>query len=277
MPISFHSISDLPSVEFDGIYRVLGCLPSFDNQFPMFGWSNTVLDESQWQEMDFGHYNPPVKNQGQYSSCVGFSSSTCMEVAWMQSGRPFAGFSPWFIYGTINGGRDAGARISDALLSLKSKGVCPDGGVEPGTIQQNKFPSVAYDDARRFRIFEAYQCGSFEEVCSAITLGFPVALGVKVGTNFAGLDEEGVAPLPKGFGGGHAIAGIGLKRSSKYGWVVKIQNSWGRNFGLGGCCYLRKEHFSAMHPDAFAIQAIFDDPLDDTPEDEVPVFDVNFI
>ena len=107
-------------------------------------------------------------------------------------------------------------------------------------------------------LVKAYRCENFDDICSAIALGFTVPLGIMVDASFPNLDGEGVSPLPASKGGGHAILGVGLKRSDRFGWLVKIQNSWGRTFGLNGYCYLRREHFRKINPDAFAIQCMSD-------------------
>lgn len=123
----------------------------------------------------------------------------------------------------------------------------------------------------RYRLSMAFKCNSFDEICQAINLGFCCPLGIKVGDNFSNVDSEGVCPLYDRGGGGHCILGVGLKKHARYGWLIKIQNSWGTRFGINGFAYLRREHFNQMSPDAFAIQAAFDDPQDSTPDDEVPV------
>jgi hypothetical protein len=270
------SISSLPAINQNGVWRVLGCLPETQesvSDFPKFGSQNfaAALDPSQFQEIDLDWYNIPRLDQGQTSSCVGHGGCTGMEYCWVQSGRPLNQFNPYFLYGLINGGRDAGAMISDALRALMGNGICQKDQLPAGVMFKNRFPATAFENAKRFKLIKAYKCDTFEEICSAITLGFVVPLGIMVGNNFPNVDNLGVAPLPNGGGGGHCILGMGLKKSARYGWLIKIHNSWGRSFGINGCCYIHKGHFASMNPDAFAIQSVMDDPADNTPDDEVPV------
>ncbi len=268
------SISDLPSVKFNGIYYVLACLRETEEStkdFPLFGsnFAAAPLDPSQWQEIDLEWYNNPIWDQGMTSSCVGHGTTAGMQMCYMQSGRKLVEFNPFFVYGLINGGRDAGAMISDALRALMSSGTCPHDDLQPGMMFQNQFPQKAFTDAARFKLAQAYKCATFEEICSAITLGFVCPLGIYVDQGFMNVGSDGVAPTPTGQGGGgHCILGMGLKKSSRYGWMIKIQNSWGARFGINGHAYIHKGHFQMMQPDAFAIQSIIDDPQ--TNNDEPP-------
>lgn len=266
------SISNLPSVKFDGEYRVFGCIPSDDNHdFPMFGSQIFGQAQNELREIDLAPvYNNRILNQGSTSACVGHGCASGMELVWKQLGNKAQDFTPFFTYGLINGGQDAGAMISNGLMALKRYGGCPNGLLPNGVMFQNQFPQDAMTQALRFRLSLAFKCGSYDEICQAINLGFSCPLGIMVGDNFSNVDSDGVAPLRTSGGGGHCILGVGLKKNPRYGWTIKIQNSWGTRFGINGYAFLRKEHFNQMAPDAFAIQAAFDDPQSNG-EDTVPV------
>lgn len=138
------------------------------------------------------------------SNCVGHGACTGMEFCWMQSGKPLLEFNPYFIYGLINGGRDQGAMISDALRALQQYGVCLKGDLPRGVMFRNQFPQKAFDNASRFKLLKAFRCDSFEDICSAISLGFVCVLGIYVGANFSKVDSEYVCPVPNRMdGGGH--------------------------------------------------------------------------
>lgn len=266
------SQSSLPAIHHAGVWYVLGYIPSTPEKlaaFPNWGDANRVLPESEWMEIDLDIYNLTVKSQGTTSSCVGHGATSGVELSIMQSGRPYQLLSPYFTYGQINGGRDQGAMISDALTSLMRIGACPDHLAPRGAMYKHQFPSECTRAASAWKISKAFHCNNFAAIASAITTGFPVPLGIMVGQNFGDLDSEGVSPLPNGGGGGHCILGVGLKKLRR-GWVIKIHNSWGLSWGRGGCSYITNSHFRYMQPDAFAIQVVTDDPNDNTPEDEVP-------
>jgi hypothetical protein len=264
-------MADFPAIYFDGEWRILACIPSDNNHdFPKYSSRVGFAGDSELKEIDLSWFANRIMNQGSTSSCVGHGAVAGMEIAYKQLGNPNQQFSPFFTYALINGGSDNGAMISDALKVLKKYGACPLEDMPRGVMYERQVPKKAFEQATRFKISQAYQCDSFEEVCHAISVGFTVPLGIYVGNNFGDLDSEGVSPLPRGGGGGHCILGCGLKKSTKYGWVIKIQNSWGSNWGDNGFCYIQKNHFKYMHPDAFAIQTIIDDPKDNFPQDNVP-------
>lgn len=270
--ISPLSQSNLPAVYHNGVWFVLGYIPSTPDKlaaFPTWSDANHTLPQSEWREIDLDIYDLPVKNQGSTSSCVGHGATSGMEMCVRQSGRPQETMSPYFTYAQINGDRDQGAMISDALTSLMKTGACPIGLAPRGAMYKQQFPSSCFEAAKGWRLLKAFRCDSFEEIASAITLGFPVPLGIMVGQNFGQLDSDGVAPLPGGGGGGHCILGVGLKKLRR-GWVIKIHNSWGVSWGMNGRAFITPNHFRYMQPDAFAIQSVSDDPGDNTPDDEVP-------
>jgi len=226
------SINDFPSIKFDGFYRVLACIPETVESklgFSKFGMMMAApLDPSQWREIDLQWYNNPIWNQGQTSSCASQSSNAGMQLCYMQSGRPLVEFNPYFTYGLVNNGRDSGSMISDCLQALLQTGACPKNDLPSGIMFKNQFPDTAYKASSRFKLAQAYRCDTFEEICAAITLGFVCPLGIFVDETFPRIDSQGVSPVPQtSRGGGHAILGIGLKKSSRYGWLIKIQNSWG--------------------------------------------------
>lgn len=267
------SFDGLPAVLHNNVWRVLGCIPSSEESMAAFPWfSSRHVGASELKPIDLEFYRNSIYDQGSTSSCAGQASAGGMGLSFLQSGRPKTEFSPYFVYGMVNGGQDQGAMISDCLTALMKYGVCKRASVPNRVVYQNQLTQKMFDEASRFKLTSAFRCRDYDEICHAINLGFPVVLGIYVGNNFSTVNSQGIAPLPNFGGGGHAILGVGLKYFDQYGWCIKIQNSWGTSFGINGHAYIRKEHFSRMAPDAFAIQVILDqDPLDDTPGDEIPV------
>ncbi len=280
-PIHHHS-NGLPMIHQAGEYRVLGCLPPYERcGLPEFGDAQAVLQPAQWKEICLPSLfqTIPVEDQGKTSSCVGHATASALTFAWLQAGGKYHHFSPTYVYGLINGGRDAGAVISDAMTVLKNYGDAESSLVPEGMIFRQQFPAEAFANAKRFRAVEVLQCRTFADICTALSLGFPVVTGILVGQNFGNLDAEGVAPLPDTVLGGHALPLLGLKYSQRRGaWLPLIKNSWSERWGVqidtpggkqGGYAYLTEAHWNGIRMDSWAIPAVFTDP--DDHDDDLPV------
>jgi C1A family cysteine protease len=268
-------MSDLPSIEFDGIYRVLGCLPNTQkNVYPKLSASFRGAASFPIQEIDFSWFKNRIMNQGATNSCVGHGSIAAMETSYKQAGNVATEFSPYFTYAQINNGYDDGANIIAALKSLENIGAAPLADIPKGAMYKKQMPKQAYEDAARFKLTKAFECESFEDILQALVLGFPVVFGIDVGNNFSSVDANGVPPIRFRSAGGHCMCAVGIKKNPTYGWTIRTQNSWGTNFGINGYCYLTKDHFANNDYGAFAVQSIMDDPLDKDPSDDVPTIKV---
>jgi hypothetical protein len=262
-PIRRHKENGLPLHDDGTQERVLGALPptrnfALPNYSSMFG----ELAEDEWQERSVRDWNVTIYNQGSHGSCVGHGSITGFTYAWRISGQEDHVFSPTFVYALINGGQDKGAQVSSGLEALKDNGTCLFSEFGEDKIYATQIPEQAANTAKRFRVLEAYKINSWLQLGTAINNGMVVVSGIGVGNNFSQLDSNSVAPLPDAIVGGHCLAHVGLKKVSGI-WVVETQNSWGANWGLGGFCYLRKEHWDPRYGfpfDAFAIGGVLDDP-----------------
>jgi hypothetical protein len=276
----YHNEHGVPFMDIKGELRTLGCklpdplfsaLPNFEERFK-------VLSPKEWAENTMREAKAPIRNQQQFGSCTGQGTVTAFTIAKKKSapGDNFEVLSATYIYGQINGGVDQGARVSEAMVAVRDKGTCFDSQVPYNMIYLQQFPPDAAQTANRFRAQETYKLNSWQELCTALSLGIPCASGIAVGNNFVRgqLDRNGVAPLPDAIVGGHCLAHIGLKNINGV-WVVETQNSWGTNWGnMGGYCYLKQEHWSPGYGfpfDCFAIYSVIDDIVDtgDYPPDFV--------
>ena len=266
----FRNEHGLPFLEVDGEPRFLGCLPPdpLFSALPQFNENFTVLDQSQWVPNSLKGLNPPQRNQGQYGSCTGQSTCNAFTVAKLKAAptNTFPMLSACYIYGNINGGADQGGRVSDAMMAIRDIGTCYNSEVPDNMIFKSQFPSSASQTALRFKALEIYKLNSFEELCSALSLGIPCVSGIAVGRNFTRnqLDSNGLAPLPDVIVGGHALCHTGLTQLNGM-WVVETFNSWGSSWGLNGYCFLQKGHWNPGYGfpfDSFAIYSVIDDPQD---------------
>jgi hypothetical protein len=273
-----HPESGLPMVEEGGAWRVLGCLPPPLGASPQMWEASRGLPPSQFKECNLHTSFPIIKtdDQAQSQSCVGHAIEKIWSYNWLQSGMIPKDFSPTFIYGLINHGVDRGASLTDGMNALKLFGIAESSYVPEGMIFRSQFPSGAVANAKRYKPVETLRITSYDDICSAITLGQPVATGILVGENFGKLDDQGICPVPETPVGGHAIALVGLSYCKKLeDWVVLMHNSWGMSWGLkdetgqGGFAKLCRKHFERYFFDTWAIGGVMSDP--DDPADDLPV------
>ncbi len=180
MSIRLHKESGLPMLDDGQQWRVLGCLPPtqlFD--LPAFGTAFPVLPESQWEEGSVDLASVPVFNQGQHGSCTGHGSVTAFTFSWLLSGQQRYGFSPTSVYARINGGRDAGAQVGDALMALQQYGTCLMAQFGEDSVYQAQLSADAVQTALRFRVADAYKVTSWEDMGSALTKGLMVVSGCR--------------------------------------------------------------------------------------------------
>lgn len=243
-----------------GVYRALGVLPPKPDfgGFPKFSSAHAIIPRSQWKPISFAGHEVPIMDQGHYGSCVGHGAAGAFWKSWIVSGATPHEFSPCFIYGLGNGGRDFGMVISDALDILTNTGVCLASEVPEGMIWKQNFPASAMATAKRFKVAKAYHASTFDEICTGLQLGFIPVYGIYVGNDFGNLDSEGVAPAHR-WTANHCMYGDELTRLPSGRWVIRDNNSWTTRFGNQGRCYLTEDHFGA-DSDAFLIQSVGEDP-----------------
>jgi hypothetical protein len=263
MSLRIHEPSGLPMHDDGQQWRVLGCLKSNGfSAFPRFGDTFPVLPESEWEEGAIDISSIPVFNQGQAGSCTGHGSVTAFTFSWWLSGQGVHAFSPTSVYARINGGKDQGAMVHDAVAALRQYGTCFMSQFGESQLFEQQLSADAVQTAARFRVNEAYKIGSWQEMGSALTKGLMVVSGLAVGNNFSNLDQNGVCPVPDRVIGGHCLAHYGLKKVGGM-WVAATRNSWGPNWGHGGNCYIQQGIYNPQYGfpfDAFAIGGVLDDP-----------------
>lgn len=277
--VDIHPVNGLPMIEAGGGWRVLAALPGKSLYgCPAWWGARPVLPRSQWRSTSLrAKYPLPILDQGQTSSCVGHASAKAGRRAWLASGQQDHPFNPFWIYGLINGGRDAGASVGDAVDAMTRWGMACDGQLTDGDLphhlyypqQLQQLQQVA-QKAQRFRILESWHLrgpGIFDQIGSALTLGYVVVSGIYVGRNFGQLDSDRVAPLPDQVLGGHALEHNGLVwLPRRNAWGIDTDNSWSAQWGANGTCVLVEGHWQSGLADAFAILATATDPQDASQE-----------
>jgi hypothetical protein len=258
-----------PLAKWDGGEHGLGLMPRavsvHSDRYPPVGSKFPTIPSAQWGEQDYRDFCVPVLDQGRSSSCLPHALVEAMGLAFAVTGDEKPLLSPWWTYGQINGGRDEGAALPDALHLAETVGVPPDNLVKHGQMFP-PYPAEAKKQAARFRIGAAYDCPALADICSATERpGHVPVIGVDVGQNFEP-DAEGFlppfSPDPRG-PMGHAITVVGKKYARGIWWPL-IQNHWTTRWGMKGFAYL---HPSYVNPyfGAWVLRTVRTDPQDPTP------------
>ncbi len=251
----------LPFIDQGGHRRFLASLPATRKyNFPAFRDSFQTIPRSDWHEKDLSPFSPHVFDQDGKGACVAHGAVAGLEIAIEMSGRTCPQLCPWFVYPQIDGGVDAGAVVEDSLTELKSKGACLYSSVPYGAVRLSEVPQAAYTEALRFRVDEAYAVDSFDQGVSGILQNFPWVFGIEIGQAFDPAPGSGIIPDLRGSGGGHCMCGVGVKQIGGK-WYVKVKNSWGVSWGLGGYCYMPESYFTGQGGH-YVIVAAIDDPQD---------------
>lgn len=222
-----------------------------------------VIPQSEWRDFTMADLAlPRILDQDGRGACVGHGACGAFELAWRFNLRQHLEFCPWFIYGNINGGRDAGAFVGDSLTSMQKQGVSLWGTIPYSEYRSSRFPAKAYEEAKRFKPEMVYWTKTFEDIGSAAQRGHPVVFGCEIGNAF-NPDSRGVIPAQRGGGGGHCMFVAGVRKIDGQ-WYLHIINSWGTSWGLNGTCYMPKSYFTDLS-DAYAIATPALDPQDPQP------------
>ncbi|GBF40535.1 C1 family peptidase [Leptospira johnsonii] len=230
---------------------------------------NRISHRGLSSSVDLSQYMPPVGDQGQQSSCVAWSTAYATksfqeymerkDKGWKlsdSSGSPNYSniFSPAFIYNQINGGRDNGSLISDAMRIVVEKGAAP-----WSSMPYNERDYLARPPQDALNAASSYKAKEFlrirqtdpTELKNQLSLGRPVVAGIIVYENFMNL--KGKEIYKEGVGktyGGHAIAIVGYDDSKG---AFKFINSWSTQWGDNGYGYIDYRWFTKVCQSAFVL------------------------
>ena len=189
-------------------------------------------------------FNLEVEGDHSYvAEGVGVHNCNCSATAAaLEDCRALAGLLPvrlsgGDLYRRISGGRDSGSLLEDGIREAMANGVASVGVVS--YLDWRQRPSGAVEDAKRFRVLEAYLCPTFDHCFSAVLLGFRLITGILWHDNYTP-GSDGWLPPGRGRSGGHAIKGYKpTRKGARYG--IWHRNSWGPKWGIEGGCFVIPE------------------------------------
>jgi Papain family cysteine protease/Domain of unknown function (DUF4384) len=201
-------------------------------------------------------YCPVPQNQGEYGTCVGWSSSyaarTIMEARQNQWTDPNQiskqAFAPGFLYKLVKDPSDVdcmqGLVIEDALDEMKRSGVPKYTTFSESCTE--RIPNVAYTEAKKYilkdyaRVFGDYDSydTKVQAVKKSIYEGKPVVIGMLCAPSFGEAKNCWQPSEQASYNfGGHAMCIIGYD-DNRCGGAFEIMNSWGTDWGNKGFIWI---------------------------------------
>ena len=157
------------------------------------------------------------------------------------------------LYDRVNGGVDDGADLADCVNAMTSPGVAPSSLVPMYQIPTLS-PITGLAAARALNPLEhATFCPDEEAMLAAVESGTPVYFGIIVTNQFNPDSGGNIGPYGGRTEGGHAVLAIGVK-PTPHGHAYRVRNSWGKNWGIGGDCWLDSSWAQPSVYGAFAME-----------------------
>ena len=175
-----------------------------------------VLAPRDWSDL-IGHpertppddYVKEIFNQGSNGSCASESACGSVMCRRQQDGQSAVTLSPLFVYGRVNGGRDAGSSLHENIAFMQKYGA-PSMDVWPRSNGWRKRPSAeAYQDALQYRLLDdgVVRVRNWSEFATLVLLGIPVYFGYS----------------------GHAIFSGNIISATRLEYVNSWRKDWGNN------------------------------------------------
>ncbi len=237
--------------------------------------------------VDLSGNMPPIGNQGQQGSCVAWATGYALksyhervERNWSYDSPVTGGagnrvFSPAYIYNQINGGRDDGSVIADALALMVRSGAAPWSAMpyNPNDYRTQP-PRAAHQAAANYRAqsYKRLEAHNIDSIKAELSKGNPVVFGIGVDDAFYQVKSEVYDRNSGQFYGGHAMTLVGYDDSKRspngHSGAFKMINSWGTSWGDRGYAWISYRHWVASQPWALVMYDRTDSDNDSPDEPE---------
>jgi len=197
---------------------------------------------------------PPVMDQGQLGACTAFGTTEMVNFVRKKQKLPNFTPSPLFTYyttrqieDTVN--LDSGAMVRNALKSAVVYGVVQE---EKWQYDISKFTlaptTEVYAEALKHQTlqYKRINDGDLVGMQQCLLEGYPFTFGAIVFPSFesTSVAKIGIVPTPAPKEkplGGHCMLCVGWKKLFGKSYFI-VQNSWGKNWGDKGFCYIPFEY-----------------------------------
>ncbi|MDR6197256.1 C1 family peptidase [Siphonobacter sp. SORGH_AS_0500] len=231
------------------------------------------------KSISYEAYCPPIMDQGEYGTCVGFATTYYMrtileKIRLKQESNHALAFSPSYTYEKIKMTSDItcqeGGSIIDALYTLQHLGApyyqvfpYPNCRDADRTIDAQAAPHKIGDAIRLFGPLAPVDF-KIKSLKKALNEGYPVVIGMRTPISFFAIQHvwepaPGDEKTPENESG-HAMCVIGYD-DAKFGGAFRIANSWGDQWAENGYCWVRYKDLAAYTRNAYQAFPDFKTPL----------------
>ena len=226
-----------------------------------------VAKECKVESVDLRKNFTEIKNQGQQGSCLSFTVTSIFEYMMKMNDSKDYDLSEAFLYynarnlddvGDVSTQTDTGSRFKPTMDSLTKYGLCLEQYCRYDDGVYDRCPSdEAYADAGSRKLIKALNVErNVEAIKSALAEGYPVAASFTLCESF--YPSKGYIKMPSeqeiaqtlsadaneenaGKHTRHAMAIVGF--SDQLNMFV-VRNSWGKDWGDNGYCYIPYEYIA---------------------------------
>ncbi len=215
------------------------------------GFGNALVKQASVKQ-----YAPYAADQGQTGTCVAYASAyAARTILWAKKNQMSdraaitkAAFSPSYLYRSINDDPycKSGNLLAPAAEHMKNVGCAPESTV--GSVCLTSVANYMHQAASAYKVsayhllFDPLESNNEKKIISikkTIANGNPVVIGMRVTSDFDYLSAAYYKPSIPLFESknGHAMTIVSYD-DDKYGGAFEIMNSWGREWGDDGFCWM---------------------------------------
>lgn len=204
----------------------------------------TYSQERLPTEVDLRKDFTMIKNQGALGSCSAFAMVSIFEYFLKKNDGKEYDLSELFAYYNArildNSTETEGTSLYNVIKGMGEKGICLEELCRYKDNEVETPSEEAYEEAKERKVNQALNVNcNIEDIKAAVAQGYPVAISMRIFDSFS--TSTGFIPRPTDEEreskeeGWHAMVVCGYSEKEK---IFIVRNSWGKEFGDNGYCYV---------------------------------------
>lgn len=204
-------------------------------------------------------------DQSPFNSCNAHGLRNALVRSIFARTGDFIDLAPHSAYCWMNGNKDSGSALVDAMKVVEAKGMLTTADCKPNQIYLRQYPKDIWAKATRFRA-KAMECRSELKLLTAIARGQFGAIATQVNNAYMNWNGSGLTPVGNGIGN-HAVCVDDAWWDDSIGeFVFEGPGSWAKRWGDQGRWRHTWEQLKVPNTKHvfYAIEASYDDPQDES-------------